>query len=1120
VSGEKNMTSALEKEVVKRLLYSATPRQIPRSRFNRIGGFRAMPAMGLALVVSALITGASLTFNKALPMDRLISQQHWYGWLGPTLNLITLAGLAFAAQVALSSARLSQIAIGPATLTMDHSAGNYFDLVLDEIIYFFQRTCARVVIFEDLDRFDDAGIFLALRELNNLLNNSQQIEQPVSFVYAIRDSLFAEVPGADTAPSLPDAHARHGSDSAASDRAKFFDLVVPVVPFISHEVAADLLFWALSDLADELQPAKPLLLLAGRYFTDMRVILSIRNELEIFAAELLGSSAVPGLSAEQLLAMILYKHAHLDDFERIRTGQSRLDRAVDSLHQAKSELVRQIDVSLAEAEDSVAKQREVSRRAKEAGGRLIALLDVILAMRNNQEQAQKVTLTPNGTGFSRDEVSTAAFWRAIATVDNPSLTVPSNYGTVTLNARQLTGALGADAAAKTWMRQATQRDQQHLDGLRTARAWLLNATFSELLSGPYPTVNLGEDHTWDSLAEGCKDVLGEGLAFDLLRSGFIDQNFSLYTTKFHGAILSANARSYLMQYVDRHRSEPLFDLSSDDVDQILERQGPALLDDPSALNVAVVDHLVSLNPPLTPSALLSPGQAVDFLSVYLVHGQQSDRLLAHCAEARYDIFDVVADTPGLLDGDRVEALIACISGMTQDVDYALSTEAKQLLAGELDELAWLLPRLDEDAAEAFGGLIGFEGLEVSHLESVTEPLRSALARAGAFAITRRGLESLAPTPGKFGIDTFADLNEALSRQLLVGIDDYLAALEDGPPGYVVDDPDRLDSVVRLVLEQDPDDLPAALQHLPPGTRYETLTTAPPEAYEALATAGAFRLTVENFATYVAARQSLDPALTGFLVSQGAFDVAGEVSSGEEETARLEVAAEVIRSQNLDDNVKVALVRSLQTTETLDASALSLTSPHLAGQLLSQGEIADDADTFSDLLNCPVDVFVACATHSSKLATFVTDLALTDETLASLLTVKSIPEATQRALLSDYQEVAPAIENQAANAWIDAANRFGLPLTGPQIVDLAERGASSKRLLDLIFNGRSAFTTDELVSVLSHCDKPYSDLATVTGGTVLLPYIDAVRVVLQLLKSTGRVQDFKKRRLRDQYEVQL
>lgn len=61
---------------------------------------------------------------------------------------------------------------------------------MDEIVYFFEVTDYNVVIIEDLDRFDNTDIFLKLREVNQLLNQSNSVGRKVTFIYAVKDDMF------------------------------------------------------------------------------------------------------------------------------------------------------------------------------------------------------------------------------------------------------------------------------------------------------------------------------------------------------------------------------------------------------------------------------------------------------------------------------------------------------------------------------------------------------------------------------------------------------------------------------------------------------------------------------------------------------------------------------------------------------------------------------------------------------------------------------------------------------------------------------------------------------------------------------------------------------------------
>ena len=69
------------------------------------------------------------------------------------------------------------------------------------------------MFFEDLDRLEDPSIFIHLRELNTLLNNYDGIKGRIVFVYAIRDDIFTD-----------------------TDRTKFFEFIIPVIPIINLRI--------------------------------------------------------------------------------------------------------------------------------------------------------------------------------------------------------------------------------------------------------------------------------------------------------------------------------------------------------------------------------------------------------------------------------------------------------------------------------------------------------------------------------------------------------------------------------------------------------------------------------------------------------------------------------------------------------------------------------------------------------------------------------------------------------------------------------------------------------------------------------------------------------------------
>lgn len=91
-------------------------------------------------------------------------------------------------------------------------------------MYLIKETKYRIVFFEDLDRLEDPSIFIHLRELNTLLNNYDGIKGRIVFVYAIRDDIFTD-----------------------TDRTKFFEFIIPVIPIINSTNSGEIFLQKLEE---------------------------------------------------------------------------------------------------------------------------------------------------------------------------------------------------------------------------------------------------------------------------------------------------------------------------------------------------------------------------------------------------------------------------------------------------------------------------------------------------------------------------------------------------------------------------------------------------------------------------------------------------------------------------------------------------------------------------------------------------------------------------------------------------------------------------------------------------------------------------------------------------------
>ena len=135
---------------------------------------------------------------------------------------------------------------------------SYFDKFMNDVIYLFINSGMDIIIFEDLDRFDDPTIYERLHEINSLVNRRIGIKEnnrQLVFIYLIKDDTFK-----------------------SKDRTKFFDMIIPIVPVIDSSNSFDkfLSIFEKSEIKDDFDVQN--LRKMSLYIDDMRLLKNINNE--------------------------------------------------------------------------------------------------------------------------------------------------------------------------------------------------------------------------------------------------------------------------------------------------------------------------------------------------------------------------------------------------------------------------------------------------------------------------------------------------------------------------------------------------------------------------------------------------------------------------------------------------------------------------------------------------------------------------------------------------------------------------------------------------------------------------------------------------------------------------
>ena len=287
--------------ISQQLFYHVKATNIPESRFGRIertsSRKRILMAVSiLVFVVANLFLFCLVQVNKyfLIPVEVLKSSS-LFG-ISISVFVIGICVILFKLILFIKKISIKNLTLDKATLEFEEKKNvSIMNRYLDEILYLFQEKKYNVVIFEDIDRFENTHIFTKLRELNLILNQSEEIGRRIVFLYALKDDIFAN----------------------AEERTKFFDYIVPVIPFVNVSNSGDLFRRKIANLhIPEAEVRSSFITDISAFVNDMRVLTNVVNEFDLYR-NLLDKK----LNKEKLLAMILYKNLYPTDFSLLHQNK-------------------------------------------------------------------------------------------------------------------------------------------------------------------------------------------------------------------------------------------------------------------------------------------------------------------------------------------------------------------------------------------------------------------------------------------------------------------------------------------------------------------------------------------------------------------------------------------------------------------------------------------------------------------------------------------------------------------------------------------------------------------------------------------------------------------------------
>lgn len=326
----------IEYSILQQLIYKEKSSTVPSSRFKRIAHFTKRELIQYAFWIVGFVICFCIAFEPHFARIESMYDIFDWGRANTWIDLAAILYMLFCFGYVIryfiqgySNSKLNKLNLKDGEIDIKEDT-SIFNKHLDEIIYFFRATPYDVVIIEDLDRFETPDIYLKLRELNQLINESEEINRHIVFVYAVKDDVFVD-----------------------QARTKFFDYIITIIPVINPSNSKAILKQELlasglqeGDISDDD--------IAGIAFfiQEMRILRNIVHEFTDYRIKLIKGEQQ--LDLAKLLAMIVYKNYHPKDFALLHKRDGKVYKCISK----KPDFIRILTKDIEQRRDEIIKKGE------------------------------------------------------------------------------------------------------------------------------------------------------------------------------------------------------------------------------------------------------------------------------------------------------------------------------------------------------------------------------------------------------------------------------------------------------------------------------------------------------------------------------------------------------------------------------------------------------------------------------------------------------------------------------------------------------------------------------------------------------------------------------------------
>lgn len=588
-SDYKDFKDQIQLNILQQIIYSQKADKLPESRINRIREINIRERKNWSKVLVFLLFLVS-TYSLLKFYTFQINPNNWstslsFNWGAFLYTIVFIFSSIFIGLHLLKvffNSKINKVNIkGEVGVADGVEHKDFLNKNIDEILYFFEKNPTNVVVIEDLDRFNTTEIYRTLREINFILNTYlkniySDDSKKVTFLYAIKDDLFLN----------------------ELDRTKFFDLIIPTIPFVNFSNAKNVLNTKLDSIFCDkdvfAKPSKDFINTVSAFITDNRTLLNILNEFTVYKEQQRLENEE--LNSEKLLALIIYKNLRPKDFSKLHTGKSNIDIAFSN----KEILVKSL---IQEEKDKIEEKNKELKIVREESLKSIKELNTIflyhikekigsnrikeLVYDSKQKTLQEIIdKSLNLNQFYNNNIQ---YYNSLNQINNTSFSL-----------KEIDNILGYTYSERYDLivnkNNLIIEKEKEIIELRDNLNKIHNWSLKEILKHKDFSKSLLKDNFGKFYSESVIDsekVYNDSLAMFLFEKGYIDEHYREYISVFQQGGLNEKDQEFKINIISRINEPKPFNYELSNIGDIIDELPINYFQDDRILNIGLVDFITT-----------------------------------------------------------------------------------------------------------------------------------------------------------------------------------------------------------------------------------------------------------------------------------------------------------------------------------------------------------------------------------------------------------------------------------------------------------------------------------------------------------------------------------------------